>query len=159
MSAALALSFDDRYPRSNALQSEGSHQSSRDGSNRLHLVAPVLHPETRCETAPMSYLRNSERLGDKVSAALWRRINAGAINRKHLQHALGVSAGTIDNLLNGNTDPSGRVLMGLITFFDAAFANEILEGTGCTVAKIGDARAAALRKVAEGMAELQRMEG
>lgn len=98
-------------------------------------------------------------LGVRISAALWRRINAGAINRKHLQHALGVSAGTIDNLLNGNTDPSGRVLMGLITFFDAAFCNEILEGTGCTVAKIGDARQAALRKVAEGLAELQRAEG
>jgi transcriptional regulator with XRE-family HTH domain len=98
-------------------------------------------------------------LGENVSEALWRRMSTGAVSRKHLQKALGVSAGTIDNLLNGNSDPSGRVLMGLLSFFDASFANEILAPTGCTVAKLCDARAAALKKVAEGMAELHRSEG
>lgn len=106
----------------------------------------------------MSYPDNPRTLGRLVADALWRRINAGAITRKQLQHAIGVSEGTIDNLMSGNGDPSGRVLMALLSFFDSSFANEILAPTGCTVAKLSDARAAALRKVAEGMAELQRME-
>ena len=160
MSAVLALSIDDL--NAGASRQRGIPQyPSRHSTNALHRNAPVVVslPETKRESNTMSLARFPERLGDRVSAALWRRINAGAINRKHLQHALGVSSGTIDNLLSGNSDPSGRVLMGLLTFFDSAFANEILAPTGCTVAKLSDARAAALRKVAEGMAELQRMEG
>lgn len=107
----------------------------------------------------MSCAENPRTIGKQISDALWRRVNTGAITRKHLQHALGVSSGTVDNLLSGNNDPSARVFMGLLTMMDAAFANEILAPTGCVIAKLSDARSAALRKVAEGMAELQRMEG
>jgi transcriptional regulator with XRE-family HTH domain len=119
----------------------------------------VAAPEHAAGERPLYLPELPKTLGTYVSEALWRRINTGAITRKHLQYALGVSAGTIDNLLSGNGDPSGRVLMALLSFFDSAFANEILAPTGCTVAKLSDARAAALRKVAEGMAELQQMEG
>lgn len=107
----------------------------------------------------MSYPDDPKTLGSLISSALWRRVNAGAITRKQLQHAIGVSEGTIDNLLSGNNDPSARVFMALLTLMDSAFANEVLAPTGCVIAKISDARSAALRKVAEGMAELQRMDG
>lgn len=80
-----------------------------------------------------------------------------AMTVKQLAHALRIDQQTVWKLLNGHNSPSGPVLMALFTFFDAAFANEILESTGCTVAKLSDRRAAALRKVAEGMAELKAM--
>ena len=97
-------------------------------------------------------------LRDRLAVALRRRVGIGkAITPKQLAYALRLSPGTIDNLLNGNNDPSGRALMALLTFFDASFANEILEPTGCTVAKLSDARAEALRKIAQGMEELRRL--
>ena len=95
-------------------------------------------------------------LRERLAAALRRRVGIGkSVTPKQLAYALQLSAGTIDNLLNGNNDPSGRALMALLTFFDESFAAEILEPTGLTVAKLSDRRAAALRKVAEGMAELR----
>lgn len=95
-------------------------------------------------------------LRERLAAALRRRVGIGkSITPKQLAYTLQLSAGTIDNLMNGNNDPSGRALMALLTFFDESFAAEILAPTGLTVAKLSDRRAAALRKVAEGMAELR----
>jgi len=105
MSAVRALSFDDLYPRANALQRKVSHQSLRDFSDVLHRSS-LSRPETKRESGTMSLAENPRTLGKRISDALWRRINSGAITRKHLQHALGVSNGTIDNLLGGYSDPS-----------------------------------------------------
>lgn len=77
-----------------------------------------------------------------------------------LAHAIGVSRQTVWTWLNGINQPKGHHLVALIGFFDSSFANELLGPTaGCTVAKLSDVRADALRKVAEGMAELKAMEG
>lgn len=104
----------------------------------------------------MSLEQEHRTLRDRLAAALRRRVGIGkSVTPKQLAYALQLSAGTIDNLMNGNNDPSGRALMALLTFFDESFAAEILEPTGLTVAKLSDRRAAALRKVAEGMAELR----
>lgn len=95
-------------------------------------------------------------LSNLIAAALSRRIGRDKeYGTGEVAGATGLSRATIDNLLNGNNDPSGRALMALLTFFDESFAAEILEPTGLTVAKLSDRRAAALRKVAEGMAELR----
>jgi hypothetical protein len=96
-------------------------------------------------------------LGKLVRDALWRRINAGAITRKHLQHGLGISESTVDNLLSGHHEPSSRVLTGLIAMLDAAFANEVLAHTGVVVFKLSDARAAAIRRANEALNELARV--
>lgn len=106
----------------------------------------------------MSVHESYRTLGNRIAAALRTRVGNGrAVTVKHLTHALQVSEQTVWNLLSGNNDPSGRVLMALLTFFDESFAAEILEPTGLTVAKLSDRKAAALRKVAEGMEELRRM--
>ena len=117
MSAVRALSFDDLYPRANALQRKVSHQSLCDFSDVLHRSS-LSRPETKRESGTMSLAENPRTLGKRISDALWRRINSGAITRKHLQHALGVSNGTIDNLLGGYSDPScngWRAVVDIIT--------------------------------------------
>ena len=110
----------------------------------------------------MSYEESYKTLGERIAAALRRRVGVGrAIGVKQLAYALRVSEGTIWNLMSGNNEPSGRVLMALVQFFDAAFANEIFAGTGATIVKLGESRAAenAARKIAEGMEELKRLDG
>lgn len=115
-------------------------------------------PNNGARREPVSCEALHRTLKERLAVALRRRVGIGkSITPKQLAYALQLSAGTIDNLMNGNNDPSGRVLMALLTFFDSAFANEILEPTGCTVAKLGDARAEALAKVAEGMEALRRL--
>ena len=108
----------------------------------------------------MSDQQSSKTFGELIAASLRKRVGVGrAVTVKQLAYALQVSEQTVWNLLSGNksSGPSGRVLMKLLTFFDAAFANEILAPTGCTVAKVTDARAVALRKAAEAMDELRRL--
>lgn len=108
----------------------------------------------------MSDQQSSRTFGELIAAALRKRVGVGrAITVKQLSYALQISEQTVWNLLSGNksSGPSGRVLMALLTFFDAAFCNEILAGTGCTVAKLTDARAEALRKISEGMATLREL--
>jgi transcriptional regulator with XRE-family HTH domain len=93
-----------------------------------------------------------------ISVALKKRVGTGTgLTVKQLAYSLRVDQQTVWKLLNGYNAPSGPVLMALIAFFDCSFANEILEPAGCQVAKIGDARSHALRKVAEGMAELRKL--
>ena len=97
-------------------------------------------------------------LRERLAAALRRRVGIGkAITPKQLAYATQLSGGTIDNLMSGHNDPSGRSLMALLTFFDESFAAEILEPTGLSFAKLNDRRAAALRQVAEGMETLRRL--
>lgn len=77
----------------------------------------------------MSYPVIPKTLGERVSAALNRRLFPNtSMTRKQLTDALKISAGTMDNLLSGNHDPSGRVLDKLIAFFRDPFINEIWGG-------------------------------
>lgn len=159
MTAATALALD--YSTREALQRHTHHHLTGNVTQFSHSVIslPSSHAEHVMREHPMSSDDSTRTLGKRISDALWRRINAGAITRKHLRDALGCSLGTVDNLLSGYNDPSGRILMALLTFFDESFANEILAPTGCTVAKLSDRRAAALQKIAAGMAELKSLEG
>lgn len=124
---------------------------ARDGA------APIAK-KPMARSTQLSDEQSPRTIGKRVADALRRRVGSGhAVTIKQLAYAIRISEQTVWNLLSGNSDPSGRVLMGLLTFFDSAFANEILEPTGCAVAKLGDARADALAKVAEGMEALRRL--
>lgn len=129
--------------------------------NRQDVTGQVVRPfavQRKARDHKLSDEQSSRTIGKRVADALRRRVGQGkAITIKQLAYSIHISEQTLWNLLSGNSDPSGRVLMGLLTFFDSAFANEILEPTGCTVAKLGDARAEALAKVAEGMEALRRL--
>ncbi|TXH35270.1 MAG: hypothetical protein E6Q98_15880 [Rhodospirillaceae bacterium] len=149
-----------------ALPRQTVHNSLHNRSNRFQhpsalAAAPRLSLQSKSATeVRVKYRANSPKsLGKTISDALWRRVNCRALTREQLREGLNCSASTIDNLMSGNHDPSGPILMALLAFADDALANEILEPTGCTVAKLCDRRAAALKKVAEGMAELRAAEG
>lgn len=124
-------------------------------SKSLHVVSsvPSSHPKYGAESRPVSYPKTPTGMGHIVSQALWKRVGHG-VSRKQLRHALNVSDGTIDNLLSGRSEPSVRVLMALVDFFDASFCNEIFNHLGIVVVKPAEST----RKVAEGMAELARMD-
>ena len=65
-------------------------------------------------------------LGERVSLSLKRRLFPNTnLTRKQLQDALRISPGTMDNLLSGNHDPSGRVLDKLVAMFRDPFINEV----------------------------------
>lgn len=100
-------------------------------------------------------------LPECLAAALKRRVGDGnAITIKQLAHALRVSDETVSQWMSGNRNPRGDHLLNLIAFFDSAFANEILGGTGCQVVKLSDRRAMeAAQMIAEGAAILKAMEG
>lgn len=81
----------------------------------------------------------SERLAKAVAAALNRRVGQGkAMLPKQLAYHLQRSEQTIWGWLGGHRPPSGTDLIALINFFDASFANEILDG--CVVHKLSDRR-------------------
>lgn len=123
-------------------------------------VSPPLAIETSERESPVSYPPNPKTLRERIAEALRRRMNGTGLTAKHLARAMNVSAGTIDNLLSGNNDPSARVLLELVRFFDSAFCNEVFAGTGATIVKLSDQRAlAAARKIAEGVEELKALEG
>lgn len=155
MTAATARALDFDGPNTR-LQPRRSEELQHGSLARLHLIAPLQRPDNGAEKRAMSPGENHKTLGELVAAALARRIGYG-ITRKQLKHALNVSTGTIDNLLSGNTDPSPRVFMSLLQFFDTAFANEVLAQSGLTVVKLAEVRAA--EKVIQGLAELQAAQG
>lgn len=93
-----------------------------------------------------------------LKRALERRLYPNSnLHRKQLCEALRISGNTLDNWLSANHEPRGRHVMALLQFFDDAFAREISHGT---VTKITDRRAMeAIRKIAEGQAELAALTG
>lgn len=107
----------------------------------------------------MEKFTKASSLPELLSAALRRRMTAATgLTDIILAHALGVSRQTVWTWLNGVNQPKGHHLVAMIRFFDSSFANEILGPTAnCTVVKLGDARATALRKVADGLEELRRL--
>lgn len=105
------------------------------------------------------YAKSPKALGEKIRSAFVRRIFPNTnLTRKQVIHALDISAGTFDNLLSGERDPSGRVLHKLVDFFGAAFLQEIFGGPNIVVIDPSDARKAdALRRMAEAQEELRRL--
>lgn len=89
-----------------------------------------IHPaQAMSKGMGMHYGSLSKTLGERVSAALTRRLFPNTnLTRKQLQSALGISVGTMDNLLAGHHDPSGRVLDKLVAFFRESFINEVWGG-------------------------------
>lgn len=157
--AAFAFRIPDD-PRGQVLADDPRELSDwqRHLGSKLHVVPPS-RPQHRAERNPMSSGILPKTLGELVASALGRRIGYG-ITRKQLQHALNVSSGTVDNLLAGHQDPSPRVFMALLQFFDTAFANEIMAPSGLTVVKLADARAIeAAQKIIEGVAALKALGG
>jgi len=77
----------------------------------------------------------------RLAQALRRRLESG-LTLEQLANALGVSKPTAWSWLNGVNEPKGRHVVSMIAFFDASFANEILDGTGATVVKLADTRKA-----------------
>jgi hypothetical protein len=98
-------------------------------------------------------------LGERVSSALRRRLFPHTnLTRKQLQDALKCSVGTMDNLLSGNHDPSGRILDKLVAFFRDGFVNEVWGANNIhCICTLHDQRAAALRKLQEAQEELRRL--
>lgn len=74
----------------------------------------------------MSSSSHNRTLSQRIQYAIERRLFPHTnLTRKQLQHALGISTGTMNNLLGGNHDPSGRVLDRLVAFFRDSFINEV----------------------------------
>lgn len=97
---------------------------------------------------------------ERVSDALRRRLRPNtALTAEVLAHAVDLSVATIQNLLAGEHEPSGRSIDKLVGFFKDQFINEIW---GChhivCFHKNDPAKADALRRRAEIDAELQAME-
>jgi hypothetical protein len=151
-SAALA------YDQTAAGPCQGLPQNHEVFGSR-NVTPPSIHrPNNGDGDGFMSAEQFRRTIQQSISVALRKRVGPGTgLTVKQLAYTLRIDQQTVWKLLNGYNAPSGPVLMALLTFFDASFANEILEPTGCTVAKITDARAVALRKVAEGMAELRKL--
>lgn len=151
---ALALANVQSQPR--ALQRRAAECLKHDLSELGSVFHIADHNGDR--NAKVSPQESYRTLGKLIAAALRDRVGNGkAVTIKQLSFALHISEQTVWNLLAGNSDPSGRVLMGLLSFFDAGFANQILQPTGCTVAKVCDKRAEALKKISEGMEVLRRL--
>ncbi len=105
------------------------------------------------------YVSISKTLGERVAVALRRRLFPNTnLTRKQLQDALKCSVGTLDNLLSGHHDPSGRMIDALVAFFRDGFVNEVWGGHNihciCTLA---EQRADRVRRIAELQAELRAM--
>lgn len=78
-------------------------------------------------------------VAERIAAAINRRVGPGqAMTFKQLAYVLQVSEQTVWSWSKAEKSPSGATLFRLLGFFDAAFANEILDGTGCTVIKFAD---------------------
>jgi hypothetical protein len=152
MSQALAFNLDRASPQG-ALQRHLHQHPVCDLSKHLQVVSvePSSHPQHGAECRSVSCPKTPNGMGHIVSQALWKRVGHG-VTRKQLRHALDVSDGTIDNLLAGRGEPSVRVLMGLVDFFEASFANEIFGHLGIVVVKPAEST----RKVQQGLEELSR---
>lgn len=98
---------------------------------------------------------------ERLAQAIRRRLASG-LTLEQLGDALNVSKPTVWSWLNGVNEPKGRHVVALMALFDASFANEILDGTGCTVLKLEDARRKAekaQREAEEASAEHARQMG
>lgn len=114
MSAALALSFDDLYPRANALQRKVSHQSLRDFSDAFHNFTPSLIPEAWTEGEEM-YLAPKEKFCarddhlKRISEAISRRLYPNTpLHQKVLADAIGVTRNSVNNWKLGKCDPGSH---------------------------------------------------
>lgn len=99
---------------------------------------------------------------DLIADALRKRLHPNtALHVEQLAFTIRVSKKTIHNLLNANRSPRGDTLLKLLDFFDAAFANEILGHTGCTVVKLSDHReqADAVKEYIEAQQKVLRLLG
>jgi transcriptional regulator with XRE-family HTH domain len=105
----------------------------------------------------MQYGALPKTLGERVAVALKRRLFPNTnMTRKQLQDALKCSVGTMDNLLSGNHDPSGRILDRLVSLFRESFVNEVwgAHNIHC-ISTLQEKRVAALRKIEEAQQELR----
>jgi transcriptional regulator with XRE-family HTH domain len=168
MSSALAAILPDRIGESTALQRQRSRQAARKVSTPFHVISPSVarsvaneHATGATNLAPYPNPTNVGALPERLAAALKRRVGDGnAITIKQLAYTLRVSDETVSQWMNGNRNPRGDHLLNLIAFFDVAFANEIMGGTGCQVVKLSDRRAIeAAEMIAQGAAILKAMEG
>jgi hypothetical protein len=130
--AAAALSFvDPQFARdvADAFPCQGLPHDFVEFASRF-VARSVVHPEKpKPKDIGMHYGAITKTLGERVSAALTKRLFPHTnLTRKQLQHALGISIGTMDNLLSGHHDPSGRILDKLVSFFRESFINEIWGG-------------------------------
>ncbi len=151
MNAALAIDV-------NAALQGASHKSLKQFGRVSGQLVPPCRPQHGERKPVLSADQFRRTIPELIAAALTKRVGPGkAMTVKQLAHALRIDQQTVWKLLNGYNSPSGPVLMALISFFDSSFANEILGATGCTVAKVSDARAEALRKYAEAQEELRRL--
>lgn len=124
-----------------------------------HLVPPSYANRHKTETMTNHYGKLPKTLGEKIRSAIVRRMFPSTnLTRKQVIHALDISAGTMDNLLSGERDPSGRVLHKLVDFFGAAFLQEVFGGPNILVIDPNDARKAdALRRFVDAQDELRRL--
>jgi DNA-binding XRE family transcriptional regulator len=151
--SALAVAFDVRCA---GTQPRHDRQDQVFDQVRGQYVAPF--DRNNASEGRVEKFTKASGLPELLSAALKRRMTpTSGLTDIVLAHALGVSRQTVWTWLNGVNQPKGHHLMALLTFFDASFANEILEPTGCTVAKLCNRRAEALRKISEGMAALREL--
>jgi transcriptional regulator with XRE-family HTH domain len=107
----------------------------------------------------MSCSPNNKTLSERTQYAIERRLFPHTnLTRKQLQHALGISTGTMNNLLSGQHDPSGRVLDKLVEFFRDGFINEVWGGHNihCIDTRAPE-RAAAVALVITAQAQLRRL--
>lgn len=107
----------------------------------------------------MHYGAITKTLGERVAGALQRRLFPNTnLTRKQLQSGLHISVGTMDNLLSGHHDPSGRVLDKLVAFFRESFVNEIwgAHNIHCIDTR-SHQKAAALQRIHDATEELRRL--
>jgi hypothetical protein len=122
-----------------------------------HSLSPSAN-SLKPKEVPMSYAADNRTLSKRTQYAIERRLFPHTnLTRKQLQHALGISTGTMNNLLSGNHDPSGRVLDKLVAFFREGFVNEVWGGNNihCICTRAPE-KAAAVALVITATAELQR---
>lgn len=87
----------------------------------------------------MSVHRIPTSVEERLAAALRRRLYPNSnLHIKQLSHAIQVSEQAISSWLSGLKMPRGDHLLRLISFFDAGFANEIVDD--CVVYKLQDAK-------------------
>lgn len=162
MTAAMALALD--HSTREALQRHAHHHLTSNVSEFSHSVIPFpsSHPKDVTEDDLNSTQTNSqfrENFPQLFADTLRRRLYPNSnLHIKQLAYAVRRSEATVYSWLAGNRSPRGEDLMECITFFGAAFASELLASTGCMVVRLDDRRAAALQKIAAGMAELKAME-
>jgi DNA-binding XRE family transcriptional regulator len=107
-----------------ALQRRGQYVEHRQDI-RSHRAVPFVS-QNPTKGSPMSCGSISRPLRERVKAALQRRLFPHThLTQKVLAKSVGLSDGTIANLLSGNNDPSGRVLDILVAFFRDGFINEV----------------------------------